>query len=282
MNWFRFAPLFALIILASCDEWEFCGKGTANKCCKISYGDSDDVSMCVSQCKSCIDVATESGGTPSCPDVDSGWHNIKTPAGCVTGKRKKKYLFAEADQPLMSTPRVILATFTESPLDCQAVCSSVDPSRCASSTAEDQLAASMKTLKAEAEGTESGEITVARMRDIFKVTPEQDACERSSTRFSGGSVMNRGPGECTIKTPLSIGAKEIEISLIIPKLLSGEFDTATGYYNIEFLEKDRSAEIEIDDALMQGKYGGHIQYVRAASDRIYFSTERSCIALNLE
>lgn len=270
------------LLIAGCGEYQICGNAGASNCCAIKYGDTSTVAYCVGACTDCIKAASESGGSPSCPAEESGWHDTYTYEGCKTGERKKSLFKAEVDG-LFEAPqtRVIKVKMTEDPLDCAAICEDTDNGACAAAKVVPTTAQQLQTFQ-ERLASASGEIPVSEIHDIFNVMASADTCRRKGVIISGNRLENSGPYDCNIETAFSIGAKEIPLTLKISRDIQGIISDTGNVFSVRFPDDEHSGTIEIGDALLNQKYGGPVTNVDVAGGNAYFSTPNSCIALSLD
>jgi hypothetical protein len=276
------AVLF-LLLLSSCEEYEICGKGNANNCCAIKTGESESISYCVADCRTCLEEA--GGGIASCPAEKSGWKDVYTNEGCLTGKRRKRSIFGLApavEEPSnISTSPVLLVSLSNNPLDCMAVCQDAGSAFCSTGAVAPEVSRQLRNFENGIRSVNEGQISMARVHHIFGIQPGADTCRRGPISLTTDTIRNDGPRECRIGSVLGIGGKDVAFEIEIPSSLRGKREASGSSLTVDFPDRAHSARLFLSDPNLQAKYGGNIDYVRVAEATAYFATENSCIKLSL-
>jgi hypothetical protein len=274
------AVLALCLCLAGCEEYHICGNAAQPNCCKISTGGSNTVTYCVASCQQCSQNAA--GKNVSCPSIASGWYDTDTGAsGCVTDTRKKTSIFGE-NEPNFSRPQLIRVSATSNPLDCEAICVDKNSAFCTSAGLDPTVRDHLQTFEARIQRTRRGSISMDQVHSMFKIPDGADTCKRNSVSLAPDSITNSGAGSCQIQTLLGMGKKEVNLSIEIPARLRGQRSRDNSGFSLAFGDTSESANLKIDDAYLDQKYGGQIKHVIVRSNRAYFATPNACIMLSMD
>lgn len=277
--------LFLLIFpffLGGCPkEPELCGNADKPNCCSIGYkapnGGQSYVSYCVKDCAN--ECKGSSGGVPNCPNKVI---NTDQTGGCKTGE-KSGNIFKLKDDLAPFTPRVMRVQFSNDPLDCSAVCKGGDVAFCQGAVPAGDRGAQLSEFERRVHATVSGTIPMSDVHRIFNINSADDPCDRGGFKVSAGGIESTGSSECLINTSVALGAKDVGMTIHVPKVLKGKFRLRSATtLAVNFDDLNTSGTIELDDAGLNLQWGGQVQSVSVLDGVAYFGLPSACLKVPLQ
>ncbi|MFK4620052.1 hypothetical protein ABIF50_003358, partial [Bradyrhizobium diazoefficiens] len=207
---------------------------------------------------------------------------INTIDGCKTGEKSASIL-RMIEAPPQYSARVLRVAFSSDPLDCAAVCKTGDVAFCQGAVPEGNRGSQLSQFEQRVRKTTSGTIPMRDVHRIFKIADADDPCKRGGLKVSMSGIESTGPSECLINASVALGAKDIEMTIHIPKKLRGRFSQRTlTALSVSFDNPGESGILEISDPTLNSQWGGQVQAISVVDDVAYFGMKAACLKVPLK